>query len=120
MTKDGSGCYLIHHSKTKFEMIESWSASRSTQRSLNFDDSKLVNPVKLIKRKKESINIKYHHFGICTNFKKMDSDNLKEDKLNFLNHQANPYRIQWINYAWPRWSITNHSSKQCPCGISSR
>ena len=62
------------------------------------NDNKLINPVNRIKNKKESINFKYHHFGICTNFKKKDTSYLKDYKLYYSDYQTNPFGIQWLKY----------------------
>lgn len=62
------------------------------------NDNKLINPLNRIKNKKESINFKYHHFGICTNFKKRDTFYLKDYKLYYSDYQASPFGIQWMKY----------------------
>jgi hypothetical protein len=62
------------------------------------NDHKLINPVHGKENKKESINFKYHHFGISTNLKKRNTFYLKDYKLYYSDHQANPFRIQWMKY----------------------
>lgn len=62
------------------------------------NDNKLINPVNRIKNKKESVNFKYHHFGICTTSRNRDTVYLKDNKLCCSEHQVNPYGIQWIKY----------------------
>ncbi|MFI0429415.1 hypothetical protein [Mariniflexile sp. HMF6888] len=62
------------------------------------NEHKLINPVHRKEKKKELINYKYHHFGISTNLKKRNTLYLKDYKVHYTDHQANPFGIQWMKY----------------------
>lgn len=62
------------------------------------NDNKLINLANRFKNKKDSINFKYHHFGICTSLEKKDTFYFKNYGLHYSNHEDNPYGIQWMKY----------------------
>ena len=62
------------------------------------NDNKLISPINLIKDKKESISFRYHHFAICTDFKRKEAFTREDYKSRYTINQANPFGIQWMKY----------------------